>query len=173
MGKKSKAAQLVSRSCYKAAFKMLWSAKGARKPMMEFWSKQLKEEVRTESSSQSIRTNIFLRHTALVFVFFHYCVKHDVFPGGGADEGADAADRQSLPSEGVEQEATGVLPLAALSELGPGEGSARHHLPHLAVPRHQCSVQEQQVSRDTPALSSQLRHESQARTNESNPACLL
>lgn len=48
MGKKSKAAQLVSKSCYKAAFKMLWSAKGARKPMMEFWSKQLKEEVRTE-----------------------------------------------------------------------------------------------------------------------------
>lgn len=46
MGKKSKAALLVSKSCYKAAFKMLWSAKGARKPMMEFWSKQLKEEVR-------------------------------------------------------------------------------------------------------------------------------
>lgn len=45
MGKKSKAALLVSKSCYKAAFKMLWSAKGARKPMMEFWSKQLKEEV--------------------------------------------------------------------------------------------------------------------------------
>lgn len=49
MGKKSKAAMLVSKSCYKAAFKMLWSAKGARKPMMEFWSKQLKEEVRTEA----------------------------------------------------------------------------------------------------------------------------
>lgn len=47
MGKKSKAALLVSKSCYKAAFKMLWSAKGARRPMMEFWSKQLKEEVRT------------------------------------------------------------------------------------------------------------------------------
>ncbi|XP_037620097.1 bromo and FHA domain-containing protein DDB_G0267958-like [Sebastes umbrosus] len=47
MGKKSKAAQLVSKSCYKAAFKMLWSAKGARKPMMEFWSKQLKEEMKT------------------------------------------------------------------------------------------------------------------------------
>lgn len=46
MGKKSKAALLVSKSCYKAAFKMLWSAKGARKPMMEFLSKQLKEEVR-------------------------------------------------------------------------------------------------------------------------------
>ncbi|KAI3369754.1 hypothetical protein L3Q82_024577, partial [Scortum barcoo] len=46
MGKKSKAAQLVSKSCYKAAFKMLWSAKGARKPMMEFWSKQLKEEMK-------------------------------------------------------------------------------------------------------------------------------
>lgn len=49
MGKKSKAALLVSKSCYKAAFKMLWSAKGARKPMMEFWSKQLKEEVRRET----------------------------------------------------------------------------------------------------------------------------
>lgn len=49
MGKKSKAALLVSKSCYKAAFKMLWSAKGARKPMMEFWSKQLKEEVRIEA----------------------------------------------------------------------------------------------------------------------------
>ncbi|TNN38306.1 hypothetical protein EYF80_051523 [Liparis tanakae] len=46
MGKKSKAAQLVSKSCYKAAFKMLWSAKGARKPMLEFWSKQLKVEMK-------------------------------------------------------------------------------------------------------------------------------
>ncbi|XP_053300411.1 uncharacterized protein LOC128459301 [Pleuronectes platessa] len=46
MGKKSKAAQLVSKSCYKAAFKMLWSAKGARKPMMDFWCKQLKEEMK-------------------------------------------------------------------------------------------------------------------------------
>ncbi|XP_039653220.1 uncharacterized protein LOC120557186 isoform X1 [Perca fluviatilis] len=46
MGKKSKAALLVSKSCYKSAFKMLWSAKGARKPMMEFWSKQLKEEMK-------------------------------------------------------------------------------------------------------------------------------
>ncbi|KAM3621693.1 uncharacterized protein V6R79_014625 [Siganus canaliculatus] len=46
MGKKSKAALLVSKSCYKAAFKMLWSAKGARKPMMEFWSKQLKVEMK-------------------------------------------------------------------------------------------------------------------------------
>lgn len=51
MGKKSKAALLVSKSCYKAAFKMLWSAKGARRPMMEFWSKQLKAEVRTEAPS--------------------------------------------------------------------------------------------------------------------------
>ncbi|XP_060897692.1 DNA ligase 1-like [Labrus mixtus] len=46
MGKKSKAALLVSKSCYKAALKMLWSAKGARKPMMEFWRKQLKEEMK-------------------------------------------------------------------------------------------------------------------------------
>ncbi|XP_073324221.1 uncharacterized protein [Pagrus major] len=46
MGKKSKAAELVSKSCYKAAFKMLWSAKGARKPMMDFWVKQLKEEMK-------------------------------------------------------------------------------------------------------------------------------
>ncbi|XP_063766512.1 uncharacterized protein LOC134882631 isoform X2 [Eleginops maclovinus] len=46
MGKKSKAALLVSKSCYKAAFKMLWSAKGARKPMMDFWSKQLKDEMK-------------------------------------------------------------------------------------------------------------------------------
>ncbi|XP_029682520.1 uncharacterized protein isoform X3 [Takifugu rubripes] len=46
MGKKSKAALLVSKSCYKAAFKLLWSAKGARKPMLDFWSKQLKEEMK-------------------------------------------------------------------------------------------------------------------------------
>ncbi|KAM8917790.1 uncharacterized protein AB9W97_003631 [Spinachia spinachia] len=46
MGKKSKAAMLVSKSCYKAALKMLWSTKGARKPMMEFWRKQLKEEMK-------------------------------------------------------------------------------------------------------------------------------
>lgn len=46
MGKKSKAALLVSKSCYKAALKMLWSAKGARKPMLEFWRKQLKEEMK-------------------------------------------------------------------------------------------------------------------------------
>ncbi|CAN9512048.1 unnamed protein product [Ophioblennius macclurei] len=49
MGKKSKAAQLVSKSSYKAAFQMLWTAKGARKPMMEFWSKQLKEEMKVLS----------------------------------------------------------------------------------------------------------------------------
>ncbi|KAG7226844.1 hypothetical protein INR49_014194 [Caranx melampygus] len=46
MGKKGKAALLVSKSCYKSAFKMLWSAKGARKPMLEFWTKQLKEEMK-------------------------------------------------------------------------------------------------------------------------------
>ncbi|XP_035518132.1 uncharacterized protein LOC118328487 [Morone saxatilis] len=46
MGKKSKAALLVSKSCYKSALKTLWSAKGARKPMMDFWSKQLKEEMK-------------------------------------------------------------------------------------------------------------------------------
>lgn len=45
MGKKSRAALLVSKSCYKAAFGVLWSAKGARKPMMDFLSKQLKLEV--------------------------------------------------------------------------------------------------------------------------------
>lgn len=66
--------------------------------------------------------------------------------GGGVDEGADTADGQSLPSEGVEQEAAVVLPLAALSELGPGQSSARHHLPDLAVPRHQRPFQEQPVS---------------------------
>ncbi|XP_054867007.1 uncharacterized protein LOC111582587 [Amphiprion ocellaris] len=49
MGKKSKAALLVSKSSYKAAFHMLWSAKGARKPMMDFWSKMLKEEMKTLS----------------------------------------------------------------------------------------------------------------------------
>ncbi|KAM9859846.1 uncharacterized protein ACBR49_013631 [Aulostomus maculatus] len=49
MGKKSKAALLVSKSCYKAAFKMLWSAKGARKPMMDFLSKELKEEMKALS----------------------------------------------------------------------------------------------------------------------------
>ena len=46
MGKKSKAAMLVSKSCYKQAFKVLWSAKGARRPMMDFLSNQLKVEVR-------------------------------------------------------------------------------------------------------------------------------
>ncbi|XP_028260941.1 uncharacterized protein LOC114435464 [Parambassis ranga] len=49
MGKKSKAALLVSKSSYKAAFQMLWSAKGARKPMMEFWKKQLKAEMKVLS----------------------------------------------------------------------------------------------------------------------------
>ncbi|KAM4741007.1 uncharacterized protein FYW61_002605 isoform 2-T3 [Anableps anableps] len=49
MGKKSKAALLVSKSSYKAAFQMLWSSKGARKPMMEFWSKQLKNEMKVLS----------------------------------------------------------------------------------------------------------------------------
>lgn len=46
MGKKSKAALLVSKSCYKSAFKMLWSAKGARKPMLSFLTRQLKEEMK-------------------------------------------------------------------------------------------------------------------------------
>ncbi|KAK5611235.1 hypothetical protein CRENBAI_020064 [Crenichthys baileyi] len=49
MGKKSKAALLVSKSSYKAAFQMLWSSKGARKPMMEFWRKQLKNEMKVLS----------------------------------------------------------------------------------------------------------------------------
>ncbi|XP_034020894.1 bromo and FHA domain-containing protein DDB_G0267958-like isoform X2 [Thalassophryne amazonica] len=49
MGKKSKAALLVGKSCYKAAFKLLWTAKGARKPMMEFWSKQIREEMKVLS----------------------------------------------------------------------------------------------------------------------------
>lgn len=69
---------------------------------------------------------------------------YDVFPG--VDENADASDGQSLPSEGVEHEAAVVLSLAALSELGPGQSSTRHHLPHLAVPRHQRPLQEQPVS---------------------------
>ncbi|KAG7999395.1 hypothetical protein GBF38_000203 [Nibea albiflora] len=48
MGKRrAKQRQLVSKSRYKAAFKLLWSAKGARKPMMEFWHKQLKQEMKT------------------------------------------------------------------------------------------------------------------------------
>lgn len=68
------------------------------------------------------------------------------FPCGAADEVAVAAGRQSLPSEGVEQEAAVFLPLGALPELGPGESSARHHLPALAVPRHQRPRQEQPVS---------------------------
>lgn len=57
MGKKSKAALLVSKSCYRSAFKMLWSAKGARKPMMDFWSKQLKEEVREEGTASSLHNS--------------------------------------------------------------------------------------------------------------------
>lgn len=79
-----------------------------------------------------------------------------MFPDAGVDEGADTADGQSLPSEGFEQEAAVVLPMAALSELGPGQSSTRHHLPDLAVPRHQRPVQEQPVSlsQDTLVLSS-------------------
>lgn len=68
MGKKSKAALLVSKSCYKAAFKMLWSAKGARKPMMEFWSKQLKEEVRTGALSD--RLHLFGQNVPAYYLFF-------------------------------------------------------------------------------------------------------
>lgn len=49
LGKKSKAAMLVSKSCYKAAFKVLWSAKGARKPMLDFLSRQLKIEMKALS----------------------------------------------------------------------------------------------------------------------------
>lgn len=71
MGKKSKAALLVSKSCYKAAFKMLWSAKGARKPMMEFWSKQLKEEVRFKNSSIT-DVNAFFFHSFAFFSYFFF-----------------------------------------------------------------------------------------------------
>ncbi|XP_041837475.1 uncharacterized protein LOC121637403 [Melanotaenia boesemani] len=49
MGKKSRAVQLFSRSRYKAALTMLWSAKGARKPMMDFFSKQLNMEIKAMS----------------------------------------------------------------------------------------------------------------------------
>lgn len=49
MGKKSKAALLVSKSSYKAAFQMLWSSKGARRPMIEFWRKQLRNEMKVLS----------------------------------------------------------------------------------------------------------------------------
>ncbi|KAJ0049957.1 hypothetical protein NL108_006500 [Boleophthalmus pectinirostris] len=45
-GKKSRAALLVSQSRYKSAFRVLWSARGARKPMMDFISKQLKLEMK-------------------------------------------------------------------------------------------------------------------------------
>ncbi|XP_057702712.1 bromodomain adjacent to zinc finger domain protein 2B-like [Corythoichthys intestinalis] len=48
-GKKSRAALLVSKSCYRAAFRMLWSAKGARKPMMDFLSRELREEMKALS----------------------------------------------------------------------------------------------------------------------------
>lgn len=79
-----------------------------------------------------------------------------MFPVGVADEGADAADGQSLPSEGIEQEAAVILPLAALSELGPGKSPTCHHLPHLTVPRPQRPLKKQPVSlsQDTPTLSS-------------------
>lgn len=66
MGKKSKAALLVSKSCYKSAFKMLWSAKGARKPMMEFLRKQLKEEVRARPIS-------FITAFILTLMLTHLC----------------------------------------------------------------------------------------------------
>ncbi|XP_051932528.1 uncharacterized protein LOC127607861 [Hippocampus zosterae] len=49
MGKKSRAALLVSKSCYRSAFRTLWSAKGARKPMMDFLSRELREEMKTLS----------------------------------------------------------------------------------------------------------------------------
>lgn len=49
MGKKAKAAMLVGKSCYTAAFKVLWSAKGARKPMLDFLSRELKKEMKTLS----------------------------------------------------------------------------------------------------------------------------
>ncbi|XP_061640574.1 uncharacterized protein LOC133483406 [Phyllopteryx taeniolatus] len=49
MGKKSRAALLVSKSCYRSAFRTLWSAKGARKPMMDFLSRELREEMKALS----------------------------------------------------------------------------------------------------------------------------
>ncbi|XP_061688741.1 bromodomain adjacent to zinc finger domain protein 2B-like isoform X2 [Syngnathoides biaculeatus] len=49
MGKKSHAAMLVSKSCYRSAFRTLWSAKGARKPMMDFLSRELREEMKALS----------------------------------------------------------------------------------------------------------------------------
>lgn len=98
--------------------------------MMEFWSKQLKEEV---SKVFRISARFSRRHRAQ-------------FSGVAADEGADSADGQSLPPEGLEQEAAVVLPLAPLSQLGPGQSSTRHRLSDLAVPRLQRSVQEQPVS---------------------------
>lgn len=50
------------------------------------------------------------------------------------DEGSDAAGGQSLPSEGFKQEATVVVPLAPVPELGPRQSPAGHHLPDCAVP---------------------------------------
>lgn len=63
-----------------------------------------------------------------------------------ADEAAVTTGRQSLPTKGVEQEAAVILPLGALYELGRGKGSTCHHLPPLAVPRHNRPRQEQPVS---------------------------
>lgn len=80
-----------------------------------------------------------------------------VFPGDVLDEDAVATVRQSLPSEGIWEKTAVVLPLAAMSELGSGKGSACHHVPPLTVPRHQCPLQEQQVSLTRNVFTSVLR----------------
>ncbi|KAK7899444.1 hypothetical protein WMY93_020297 [Mugilogobius chulae] len=46
VGKKARAAYLVSRSRYRSAFNVMWSARGARKPMMDFISRQIKLEMK-------------------------------------------------------------------------------------------------------------------------------
>ncbi|XP_072296073.1 uncharacterized protein [Eucyclogobius newberryi] len=49
VGKKSRAVFLMNQSRYKSAFRVLWSARGARKPMMDFISQQLKLEMKALS----------------------------------------------------------------------------------------------------------------------------
>ncbi|XP_071393353.1 uncharacterized protein [Centroberyx affinis] len=49
LGKKSRAALLVSKARYGSALKTLWTAKGARRSMMDFWSKLVREEMKALS----------------------------------------------------------------------------------------------------------------------------
>lgn len=78
--------------------------------MIDFWSKQLKEEVRTGRLFVHAPSYILLKTELLGTTCS--C-------GNGVDEGSEEAARQSVPPEGVRTEATVLFPLAPLSEMGP------------------------------------------------------